>query len=1094
MRESITVWLEGIELGQYSEAFVKNEIDLEILPELDEDDLKELGVSLGHRKKLLKVIAQRTKDQHETTPSATAERRQLTVMFCDLVGSTQLAREIDPEDMRDLILAYQTAVSDEIAAFNGHVAKYMGDGVLAYFGWPVAHEDAGERAVRAGVEIIEAIKRVKTPQGKAIEARVGIATGVVVVGDLIGEGASREESVVGETPNLAARLQGVAEPGQIVIAESTRDLVGGAFDLIALPPQDLKGVGEAVASFVVGEERATSSRFEARAGSKITPIVGRDRELVDLLKAWSAAKSGSGQGYLVLGEAGIGKSRLTRGLIDAIATDDYDRVSLQCSPHHSDSALWPIIQLLQSEARFSPEDSTEAKLEKIEGLVVEGAENPTEAASLLADLLGVDGSARYPETGLPPLAKRVRTLTALTDRLFALTKDRPVLLLLEDAHWIDPTTLELIEQCFDLIDSSRMMIVMTSRPDDEPVLTPRPNLSKITLGPLERAAVERIVSELVGKQKLPILPVDAILSRTDGVPLFVEEMTAMLLQQEETAETPKVRDLEDIPGTIHDLLLMRLDQLGTAKRFAQQAACFGRFFSRDQLALTSGLSFGALQPKLQKLTSSGLVDEVRGQQDQYYFKHALVQEAAYSSILRSQRVELHRTIAESLEQGERAIEPEVLAHHCSRGRMVEKAVEYWEAAAQQAMGASALVEASAHFSRALEALRDTPESPERDERELMLLLSLGDPLVSTRGFAADEVSETFNRAREICQGLTNVELQFPVLWGLVSFYLVRSELEKAHELSSQFLELAKAAEMDDLILTGHYLVGASHFWRGDFEGAAPSMHAFVEQSKPETDLSYQIAPAENPKVDTLSYLAWLQWLVGAPEAGAAYSEDCIALGRRLSFHDLAYALGFAAWSRQYRREYDRVAELADELIPLSVEQEFPYWLSAAKILKGGGLVRNGAFEAGMEEIEGGLEIWGATGSRLFKASFLQVRAEAYMLNGQLDLAMQDVEEALEAIANTGERINEADVTRLKGELLERDGKAGDAAQWYRAAISIAEGQNARSFALRAKTSLTRLTRDTGDLAQLQEAYDTFTEGFDTPDLVDAQALISELRG
>ena len=1089
MRESITLWLEGLDLGQYSEAFVKNEIDLEVLPDLDEDDLKELGVSLGHRKKLLKVIAQRAKEQKDRAP---AERRQLTVMFCDLVGSTALARKIDPEDMRDLMLAYQNAVSDEVSNFNGHVAKYMGDGVLAYFGWPVAHEDAGERAVRSAAAIMDAMKRLKTPDGQPIQARVGIATGVVVVGDLIGEGASREESVVGETPNLAARLQGVAEPGQVVIAETTRDLLGGAFDLVALPPQDLKGIGEAVPSFVVGEERAIGSRFEARSGQKISPLVGRDRELADMLRAWSNAKAGSGAGMLLVGEAGIGKSRLTRGLIDAVATDDHDRVSLQCSPHHSDSALWPIVQLLQSEIQFAADDSTAAKLDKIEAFVAEGHDTPSEAASLLADLLGVDDNGRFPANDLTPLAKRVRTLAVLTDWLISLTKERPVLFVLEDAHWIDATTLELIEQCFDLIDGARMMILMTSRPDDQPVLTPRPNLGKTMLGPLGRDAVESIVADLAGGRKQDLVPVDAILSRTDGVPLFVEEMTAMLLQQDDVEDAPQVRDVEDIPGTIHDLLLMRLDQLGNTKRFAQQAACFGRFFSRDQLALTSGLSTGALEPKLQRLTQSGLVDEVHGQQDQYYFKHALVQEAAYSSILRSQRVELHRTIAESLEKQERQIEPEVLAHHCSRGRMSEKAVEYWEAAGQQAMGASALVEASGHFSRALEALRETPETPERDERELMLLLSLGDPLVSTRGFAADEVSETFGRAREICQGLTNVELQFPVLWGLVSFYLVRSELGKAHELSSQFLELAQAAEMDDLILTGHYLVGASYFWRGDFERAAPVMRAFVEDSNPETDLSYQIAPAENPKIDTMSYLAWVKWLVGSPDAGASYSEDCIALGRTLTLHDLAYSLGFAAWSRQYRREYDRVAELADEMIQLSIEQEFPYWLSAGKILKGGALVRNGDFETGMEEIEGGLEIWGATGSRLFKASFLQVRAEAYLVHGDFDKAMQDVDEALEAIASTGERINEADVTRLKGEIFEKSGHSDKAAKWYRAAIKIAEGQNARAFALRSQTSLARLLRGPEELKDLQATYDTFEEGFDTPDLKDAKALISEL--
>ncbi len=1103
MQKGMTQWLEGLGLGQYSRVFSEHDIDFEVLPELNEADLQKLDISLGHRKKLLKAISELSlappsaNTLTKASAAANPERRQLTVMFCDLVGSTALSTRFDPEDMRDLIREYQSLVVHEVSRFDGHVANFMGDGIMSFFGWPVAHEDSGERAVRASMEIMKKIEGLTTPLGETLAARVGIATGLVVVGSLIDEGVLQEEAVIGETPNLAARLQGLAQPGQIIIAGHTRNLLGDTFELEELAPQSVKGIARPVVAHAVKGEKALETRFEARARRQLSPMIGRDPQLSRMIDLWGQVKESAGHGLLVVGEAGIGKSRLTRALTDALADENHTLIRLQCSPHHSDSALWPVIRLLSQEAGFKSDDSAEDKLDKIEALLSQGQDDITASAQIIADLFEIDFSSRYPPLELTPLAKRGRTLSVLGDQLLGLAERQPVIIVLEDAHWIDPTTKELIENCLTRIEDARVLLLITSRPDVEPDFTSHPWVARIALEPLSRAEILAFVSHITEHRELPLPAIDAILFRSDGIPLFIEEMTHMLLRRADDYSKSLERDAAHIPSSIQDMLLMRLDQLGAAKGLAQQAACFGRFFSSNQLLLTANMPAGALTLKLQQLTESGLVDEVDAEKGQYSFKHALVQEAAYASLLRSKRIDLHRTIAQVLEDEDSVYEPEVLAHHFSKGRMFKKSVEYWEAAGQEAMRASAFVEACANFSRALEQLQQTRASAERDERELMLLLSLGDPLISTRGFAAPEVSDAFGRAHEICQGLETVELQFPVLWGLASFHIVRSELDKAYELTNQFLEFARNTGTDDLVLTGNYLVAATHFWRGDFEAVHEPIRNFIDQADPETDVAFQIAPSESPMIDSLSYLAWTLWLMGDPDQGEAYSRQCVELGRSLnSFHDLAYALGFAAWCCQYRHEFERVNELTSELIALATEQEFPYWLSAAKILKGGGLVRDGEFAQGMAEIDEGFEIWNTTGSRLFKPSFLQVKAEALMADKQFDASMECLDEALAEVSITGERLNESELCRLKGELFAQGGQATEAEHWYNKALEISRRQKAKFFELRAMVGLAQLWEQQGKGVAAIESLSAVLAGFDddliTPDLQEARDMLDEL--
>jgi class 3 adenylate cyclase len=576
----IAAWLSELGLERYIGAFRDNDIDDRILHTLSADDLRELGVSsLGHRKKLLDAIA-RLRDAEPTVemgssgapqPRSAAERRHLTVMFVDLVGSTELAGKLDPEDMREVLRAYQDACAGVIARFDGFVAKFMGDGVLAYFGYPRAHEDEAERAVRAGLALATTIGGLKAPNGEALGARIGIATGLVVVGDLVGEGAAQEQAVVGETPNFAARLQGIAAPGQVVIAGATRRLLGTRFELQDLGERELKGIGAPVQAYVIIGERPVESRFEAMSGPSVLPMVGRDQELALLLERWTQAKAGEGQGVLLVGEAGIGKSRIGRALLDAVTEEPHVRIRYQCSPYHIDSALWPVMQQLNYAAGLAANDPLEARLEKLEALL--DLAGGRDAAPLIADLLGLDGSARYGPLDLTPQAQRVRTLDALVDQLVGLAAHQPVLVVLEDAHWIDPTTLEMIEQGLDRIAAARVLLLLTSRPDRQPALAAHPHVTRLTLNRLGRAGVEAIVARL-GADHLPGATIDAIIARTDGVPLFVEELTKAVLESGETA----------IPASLHDSLMARLDRIPEIKEVAQIAACIGREFDYPLLA------------------------------------------------------------------------------------------------------------------------------------------------------------------------------------------------------------------------------------------------------------------------------------------------------------------------------------------------------------------------------------------------------------------------------------------------------------------------------------------------------------------------------
>ncbi len=708
-------WLRSLGLGQYETLFRQNDIDVEVLSELTEGDLEKFGVSFGHRKRLLKAIASLGSTETTVKPAApvalqtstdAAERRQLTVMFCDLVGSTALSGRLDPEDLRGIIGAYHRCCAELIERCGGFVAKYMGDGVLAYFGYPQAHEHDAERAVQAGLAIVEAVPKLVTIADSPLQVRVGIATGLVVVGEIIGAGAAQERSIVGETPNLAARLQALAEPGTILIGEGTQHLIGGMFELEPTGEHEMKGFARTVQAWRVLREASVESRFAAiRTGGNL-PLIGRTHEMGLMLERWRQARSGEGQIVTVVGEAGIGKSRIAEAVQEALAGEPHARVHLQCSPYHSDSALYPVIQHLARAARFAAADSPGDKIEKLTALFSARAKSDAAAIPLLAELLSIPVAEQAAPQSLTPAQRKAATIALLNDEIVRLGEIRPVLLVLEDAHWIDATSLELMTRLADSIGPARVLAVVTGRPEFAPPWQARPHATLLTLGRLGRAECTQLVAGVAAAHGLSAETVATIVVKTDGVPLFIEELTKSVMEAAGEA----------VPATLKDSLMARLDRLGEAREVAQIASVIGRVFPFALLDAVAPKG-NELEGALAKLAAAGIVfPEGRGAERSYSFKHALVRDAAYESLLVSRRRDWHERIARAIEAyfpDLTANEPELLAHHYGEAGLADPACDYRMRAGDRAVNRSAYKEAIAHFSAGLNAAETLPDSVER---------------------------------------------------------------------------------------------------------------------------------------------------------------------------------------------------------------------------------------------------------------------------------------------------------------------------------------------------------------------------------------------
>ena len=777
-------WLKTLGMAEYAERFAESDIDTSVLCELTDQDLKELGVSLGHRRKMLRAIAElvgavQAPPQPALTkskPEDTAERRQVTVMFSDLVGSTALSARMDPEDLRKVISAYQKCTTETVRRFGGFVAKYMGDGVLVYFGYPQAHEDDAERAVRAGLELIEAVGGLKS--SAPLQTRVGIATGLVVVGDLIGSGAAQEQAVVGETPNVAARMQGVAEPNTVVIAESTRKLLGNLFELEDLGAKDLKGIAGPAHAWAALRASSVESRFEALR-TATTPLVGREEEIELLMRRWEQAKRGEGCVVLISGEPGIGKSRIAQTVLDRLSGEPHTRLRYFCSPHHQDSALYPSIMQLERAAEIRRDDTNEQRLAKLETVLAQATNDFSEAVPLLAELLSIPTGDRYPPLNLTPQKRKERTLHAQMMQVERLAARQPVLMVFEDVHWSDPTTRESLDRLIDRVPALRVLVILTFRPEFAPPWVGRPQVTLLSLNRLPSRRRAEMIMHLTGGKVLPKEIADQIIDRTDGIPLFIEELTkavvesGVLIDAGNRYTVAGVLPPLAIPTTLNASLLARLDRLAPVREVAQIGAALGRQFSHELISAVSPMPPQQLDDALTQLVSTELMFRRGSPPDaEYTFKHALVQDAAYGTLLRSRRQQLHGRITATLESRFLEIvetQPEVLARHCGEAGLVEKAVGYWLKAGQQAITRWAMTEAVALLRKGLDLLSGVPDGAARQDQELDLQIALGHALIATKGWPAPEPGKAFARARQLCEQLNRPAQLGPVLVGQYLF-------------------------------------------------------------------------------------------------------------------------------------------------------------------------------------------------------------------------------------------------------------------------------------------------------------------------------------
>ncbi len=1107
----IAAWLHGLGLQQYEQAFCDNAIDAAVLPELTADDLKDLGVSLvGHRRKLLAAIAA-LRSEGSSLPLApnegvaTAERRHLTVMFCDLVGSTALSARLDPEDLREVIAAYHRAATEVVCGFDGFVAKYMGDGVLVYFGYPQAHEDDAERAVRAGLGVIDAVGRLDV-KSVELQARVGIATGLVVVGDLIGEGSAQEQSVVGETPNLAARLQTLAEPDTVVIAAGTRRLVGDLFEYRDLGAVELKGLAGPVQAWQVLRPSVVASRFEALRGAAMTRLVGRDEEIDLLLRRWARAKAGDGQVVLVSGEPGLGKSRITAALEERLHAEPHIRLRYFCSPYHQDSALFPFVDQLGRASGFARDDPPVARLDKLETLLARAAPADEDVA-FLSDLLSLPVSERHRLPNLSPQRKKERTLEALIRQLDGLARQQPVVMVFEDAHWIDPTSRELLDLAVERVRSLPVLLIVTFRPEFQSPWTGQPQVTMLALNRLDRRDRTALVTEIAGGRTLPDEVVDQIVDRTDGVPLFVEELTKSVLEsgllREEGDRYVLDRALPPfaIPTTLHDSLIARLDRLASVRHVAQIGAAIGREFPYALLHAVSRLPEDELQAALARLVASELVVQRGMLPDAVYsFKHALVQDAAHGSLLRNARQQLHAQIAEALAAHSPELmdsQPELFAQHYAEAGLVETSVLYWGKAGRRSAARSAMAEAAAQFHKGLDQLALLPDNPERQRQELELCSASGAVLGATKGYAAPETGHAYARARELWEQLGSPSEILGVPYGQSGYHAIRGELDLALRLDEDLLRLSRQRNDSAGLVLGHFSTGRDLMYGGKFAVSQSHLEEALELYDPISHRALVHQAGIDPQVVSQFCLRIVLFCRGFPDQALAQSNAAIAGARRLA-HPPSLAGGLHLGTRLLSLVGDDVAldEWVAQLVAVATEQGFLLWGALGTIFRGWVKVKNGDVAEGISLLRSGSAAYRATGAEQWMAHHIALLARACEIAGQVEEALTLLDDALQILERTGERWFEAELYRHKGELLLRQGHSQAAEELYRKALSIAEEQGAKLWELRAAASLARLRRDQGRHAEardlLSPVYGWFTEGFDTQDLREARTLLDEL--
>jgi class 3 adenylate cyclase/predicted ATPase len=1042
-----------------------------------------------------------------------AERRHLTVMFCDLVDSTLLSRQLDPEDYRAVVRAYQEAAAAVLQRFDGYMAQYLGDGLLVYFGYPHAHEDEAKRAVQASLELVEAMAPLNTrlePQyGVRVAVRVGLHTGLVVIGEM-GGGNRQEQLAMGDTPNIAARLQGLAAPNTVVLSAVTARLVHEAFALEERGLHHFKGMAEPMAVFrVLGPQESPDDEEEA-GPARVPFLVGRDEEVGLLLRRWEQSKEGLGQVVLLSGEAGLGKSALVQTLREHVGREGCTRLTFRCSPYHTNSALYPVIAHLQRLLRWERDEAPEARLAKLERVLNASRQPLAEVVPLLAALLTVPlPEGRYAALTLTPQQQRQQTLDTLVAWLLAEAERQPVLAVYEDLHWADPSTLELLGALLEQAPTVPMLTVLTFRPVFVPPWPSRSHLTPITLHRLERLQVEALMTHLARGKALPAEVMAHIVTKTDGVPLFVEELTKMLLEsgllREDTQHYALTGPLSavTIPATLQDSLMARLDRLGAARDVAQLGAVVGREFAYDVLQAITLLDEATLQARLAQLVEAELLyQRGRPPRARYIFKHALIQDTAYASLLKSTRQQVHQQIAEVFAAQFPALaetQPELVAQHYTAAGCTEQAVHYWQRAGQQASDRSAHLEAISHFTTGVELLQTLPETPEHTQQAVTLYIALGAALQMTKGYGAPEVEHAYTQARALCQQAGETPELIQVLFGLWRLYAVRSQLHTARELGETLLRLAQRVHDPSLSVTAHYILGATWLYLGALPIARQHVEEAIARYTPDQRRTPVFRLGQDPGVACRAYAALTLWLLGYPDQALAHIHDALVLAHELSHpFTLAWVRCWVAYVYQFRRDVVAVHEQAEAAVALSTAQGFTQWVAHGTSIRGWALALQGQGEEGMAQVHQGSAAWRATGAALFVPYFCTLLAEVADHLGHPADGLQALAEAHTLVEQQEERWWEAEIYRLRGVLLLRQTGTpqAEAEACFQQALDVARRQEAKSLELRAVMSLSRLWQQQGKQAEahalLAPIYGWFTEGFDTADLQEAKALLQEL--
>jgi len=1117
--DDLARFLDTLGLAQYRTALADNDVDFPALLLLTEADLKDLGVSLGHRRKLLAAIAgfggPDAVDAMPVEPIAgtpPADRRQLTVMFCDLVGSTALSGALDPERMEPVLRAYQDVCAGEITRVGGFINQFQGDGVLAYFGYPQASEDAAERAVWAGLGIVDAARRLPSPSGAPLAVRIGIASGLVLTRGKTLRGGVTELPVVGDTVNLAARLQTCADPDSVVVAEATHRLIEGLFECEALGTRELKGVARPVQVWRVASKRAAATRFEATHAAGSMALVGRDQEVALLLDRWESAKAGDGQVVLLSGEAGIGKSRIGQALCEHVETGGqrnhrHRTVRYQCSPFHTNSALQPAMSHLEHACGIGPHDPARTRLDKLERWALENGEHMHASVPLLAAQLAIPTEGRHPQVALSPEQQKERLLSHLAEFL-AGSEREPVLFLVEDAHWIDPTTRELLDMCVDRASASSCLTLVTFRPEFQHEWSARAEVTALALNRIGRRQSAELVQSVAGGRLLPAEVLDQIVSKTDGVPLFIEELTRAVLESGLLRAEQDRYDLAGplpslaIPATLQDSLLARLDRLGPAKELAQVGAVIGREFSYEAVAALSSLAAAALDPALHQLVAAELVHQ-RGHVPKatYVFKHALVQDAAYGTILLSRRQQLHARCAEVLQLTSAELadrKPEMLAHHYIEAGLADQAIAFWLKAGQRAAERSANLEAIGHLAKGLDVLAGQPPGEARDRCELLLQSGLGLPLMACRGYASPETGEAFRRAYELAEQLGDAAQRTRAVYGLWAYNCSLGENRAAEGLAERLLELAVEADDYAVALVAHRALGVSRYLLGDQVGGRAEIEAALQ--------SYDVAAhrplahrfGQDQRIAGLAALSVIEWIEGYPDKAHQTSRAAIEAALEIEHaNSLGYALSYGACPvALLRGDWEHAERMAAMLLNHARDHRLGLWHAHALAYRAEILAEHGEFTPAIADFRAALQGFKGVVSGLrvpaHKGAFAHTLARA----GQLHEALVVADDAIEQAEQREERWCLAELLRVKGGILVARGYAERAETAFLESLDASRRQGMPGWELRASVSLGTLWRGLGRSAEafdlVSAALAPFTEGAATMDVLRARQFLDDL--